>query len=133
MGVIVMLLFLLLSALAILSIYGTNEVSEGYNTVQIQISYPGQWNGFYDSGDSVFSINGTGPASLPIHRPQDATVWTIIARVQKDDSTANILSIVLLANGQPLDRDYTDGPFAAALVSYTLGPFWCANPIPFYC
>jgi len=119
--------------LATTVVYSANSPNSGYGSLQIRITYSGQWNGFYDSGDSTRQINGTGSTSIQIYRPESKAEWTVIASAQKNDTTANTLTITLVADGRILDSDLTSGPDARALVSFTSGPLWCSRPIPYYC
>jgi hypothetical protein len=128
-----MILLLIPFVVATLLIYDFNAADAGTSVVEIHISYSGQWDGFYDSGNSVQRINGTSPTVIQLQRPQNVGAWTIIVSVQKKDTSPSTLNLALVAGVRLLDTDFTNGPFASALVSYTAGPLWCSRPIPFYC
>ena len=98
----------------------------GTRAVEVQITYPGKWSGFYINQHSLVNLNGSGNTELVLNRPSNATVWNIIVRIYEVGPPGITLTVrIATTNGQLLNEDFTSGVGTSALATYTVTPVFC--------
>jgi len=89
--------------------------------VIIKVEYGDQWQGAYGDQWGIVSWSGTGPRTVTLNRPSDASVWIISANAQKMDGSSNTLRIMITkTDGTILKQGSTSSAYGIAQISHTV-------------
>jgi hypothetical protein len=66
-------------------------------TVRIQVSYGGAWQGAYGDVGGIVSWSGNGPYSVTLTRPNQG-LWVVSANAQKMDDLPTSLTVSIIGS-----------------------------------
>jgi hypothetical protein len=117
------LLIVLFGVLVLVAAFDASPpAGQSQSRVQIEVVYPGRWQGAYgDVGvsGSILSWNGTGTRVVSLTRPLGSHVWIVSSNAQKLDASNGLLWVIILAqNGTILVQANTTAPYGVAQIEY---------------
>jgi len=90
-------------------------MSNGQNKIQVQVDYPGYWEGTYGDENGDQSVSGTGPQTFDV--PDNPSI--VSALFQKMDGGSENLTVRILKNGEVLAERSTNADYGIADVCVT--------------
>lgn len=89
--------------------------TDGQNKIQVQVDYPGYWEGTYGDENGGQSVSGTGPQTFDV--PDNPSI--VSALFQKMDGGSENLTVRILKNGEVLAERSTNADYGIADVCVT--------------
>jgi len=108
----------------LVSLFSANfvDISEDrIETIKIDVSYSGNWEGILYSNEKVQIVSGFTKKTFVVLRPTDGE-WTVSFEANKIDSSSNQLKVEIeLLNGTLLDAAQTIDPYGKAALTLSIG------------
>lgn len=91
----------------------TTSAETESSTLQVKVSYEGEWSGTVGTGDSTRSVDGSGTETIDIE--SDSLI--VSANAQKQDDSSRELTVQIIENGEVIAEQSTSAGYGVAQVT----------------